>query len=47
MDEKELIDIIQEALAHFANVCPYCQREINICVPEGEIEAWLREGEGF
>ena len=47
MDEKELIDIIQEALAHFSGVCPYCQREINICVTEDEIEAWLREGEGF
>jgi len=44
-EQKELIDTIQEALTHFANVCPQCERELNIYVTEGDIKEWLKERE--
>ena len=45
MNKKKLIDTIQEAVSHFANVCPQCERELNIWVTEKEVEAWLKERE--
>lgn len=43
MTKQEQVELIQGALEHFVNVCPYCERGIDAYVTDSEIEDWLNE----
>lgn len=36
--------LIQDAISHFANVCPWCDRDLDLFLNEEQINIWL-EGE--
>ena len=35
--------LIQDAVSHFANVCPWCDRDLDLYVQLEEIKTWLEE----
>mgnify|MGYP001590396960 CR=1 FL=1 len=40
---SELAEVIQDALAHFANHCPYCDRDLEFYITPEEAREWLSQ----